>query len=363
MRHDEAMETGTATGVFDPFTRGPFPAGVRTIEIPDEARHRLFPCEIWYPAAEQYDGQDRSAATQDCFRVALCASPRRQTAVRDADGRPGSYPLAVFSHGTARWNRRMATYLCTHLCTHGYIVAALDHSEIVAPELARAQNETVEQRRMRVEGWIASRVPDIRVLLDHLLTQGVGDPAITVEPAQVGIIGYSFGGWTALEASQLDLRIRAVVALAPAGISRPKPGMIPVQATFQRTGGVSTLYLAAGDDTMISLEGIKELYARTPGTKRMAILRRADHTHFLDGAEEEHEAVRSMPFSGELAWIPQQMRRFDELCPAEEAHSVVRALTLAHLDMALKGNERAREFLDGDLAAELERHGVDAVLG
>jgi predicted dienelactone hydrolase len=55
------------------------------------------------------------------------------------------------------------------LSSHGYVVAALDHSEIVAPEQTRREGEAGAQTAARVQAWIANRVPDIRYLLDHLL--------------------------------------------------------------------------------------------------------------------------------------------------------------------------------------------------
>ena len=51
------------------------------------------------------------------------------------------------------------------------IVAGLDHSELVAPELGRRDFETSEQWAAGAEAVIASRVPDIRFLLDYLLTE------------------------------------------------------------------------------------------------------------------------------------------------------------------------------------------------
>jgi len=50
---------------YDPFVRGRFPVGVRTIEALDTARGRLFPVEIWYPAAAQHVGEDIESGTQD----------------------------------------------------------------------------------------------------------------------------------------------------------------------------------------------------------------------------------------------------------------------------------------------------------
>ncbi len=78
---------------YDPFLRGPYPAGVRTFQANDTARNRLFPCELWYPAAEQHAGQDLALETQDVFTVPLGGKQRRQMALREAQVRPGAYPL------------------------------------------------------------------------------------------------------------------------------------------------------------------------------------------------------------------------------------------------------------------------------
>ena len=313
---------------YDPFVRGRFPVGVRTIQTRDTVRNRLFPCEIWYPATAQHAGQDIAPGTQDFFTVPSRATPRSQMAVRNAAAQPGTCPLIIFSHGSAYWRRRMATFLCTHLSSHGYVVAALDHSEVVATELARRDGETAGQKAARVDAWIANRVPDIRFLLDHLLG---GEPWVSeasLDPTQIGIVGYSFGGWTALAATAVERRIRAVVALAPGGSSQPKPGILPATLTFTWGRDVPTLYLAAENDTMTPLAGMYELFERTPATKQMVILRRADHVHLLDDVEQQHEALRTMTWTGELAWIPKEMRPIAELCSGEQAHIFVCGLTL-----------------------------------
>jgi predicted dienelactone hydrolase len=78
------------------------------------------------------------------------------------------YPLIIFSHSSGG-HRRSATFLCVHLASHGYVVAALDHSEVVATELARRDGESGAERAARIDAVIANRVPDVRFLLDHLL--------------------------------------------------------------------------------------------------------------------------------------------------------------------------------------------------
>ncbi|HMA34674.1 MAG TPA: hypothetical protein VKY74_09350 [Chloroflexia bacterium] len=346
---------------YDPFARGRFPVGVRTIQARDTARDHLFPCEIWYPAADQYAGQDGAPSTQDVFTAPPRDTPRRQMAVRDAAAHPGTSPLILYSHSSGS-DRRAATFLATHLSSHGYVVAALNHSELVAGDLAPPEGETAAQKAARADAWIANRVPDIRFLLDQLLHGAAGSAEMDLDPTRIGIVGHSFGGWTALAATAIDRRIRAVVAHAPAGSSQPKPGILPVQLTFAWGRDVPTLYLVAEQDTLTPLAGMYELYARTPATKQMVILRRADHSHFMDNVEEAHEGMRTTPFTGELAWIPQEMRPMAELCSGEQAHVFVRGLTLAHLDAILRQQGAAQQFLAGDLVAELAGRGVDVLV-
>lgn len=349
---------------YDPFIRGRFSVGVRTIHALDAARDRLFPCEIWYPAAAQHTGQDLEPKTQDRFTVPPMNSVRSQLAVRGAVARAGTYPLVIFSHSSGV-GRRGATFLCTHLSSHGYIVAAPDHSEVLAAELARKIDETPQQKSARWEALIASRVPDVLFLLNHLLGSAslfdgeVGKLEATIDPTRIGIIGHSFGGWTALAATEVEQRIRAVVALAPGGSSQPRPGILPVRLTFNWGRDVPTLYLVAENDVSLPLAGMYELFARTPASKQMFILSRADHMHFMDNVEEMHEAVRTTPWTGELAWLPKEMLPIAELCSGEQAHLFVRGLTASHLDAVLKRDENALQFLQGNVEAELASRGVE----
>lgn len=326
------------TNQYDPFARGRFPVGVHTFHALDTARNRLFPCEVWYPAAVQHTGQDMAAATQDSFTALPGDTPRSQMAVRNAAALPGRYPLILFSHSSGG-QRHQATFLCTHLSSHGYIVAALDHSEVIAPELRRREGETSEQKLARVDAWIANRVPDIRFLLDQMLSSTAWKAEVTIDPARIGIVGHSFGGWTALATPEVEGRIRAVVALAPGGSSQPPPNMIPAKLTFLWGRDVPTLYLVAENDTALPLAGMYELFERTQATKQLVILRRADHEHFGDEIEQQAE-----------------------FCSREQAHLFVRSLTLCHLDAHVRQEAAAQRFWGGDVAAELAVRGVDAIV-
>jgi predicted dienelactone hydrolase len=238
----------------------------------------------------------------------------------------------------------------------------MDHSEAVALELARREGETTEQKAARVEAVIANRMPDVRFLLDYLLSRAAWKSETHLDPARIGIVGHSFGGWTALAGPEVERRIRAVVALAPGGSSQPKPGILPVKLTFNWGRDVPTLYLVAENDIFLPLAGMYELFERTPGTRQMVILRRADHAHFMDDVEQEHETARKMPWDGELAWIAKEMRPIAELCSGEQAHVSVRGLTLCHMDAHLRQQEEAQRFLGSDVKAALAERGVDVIV-
>jgi hypothetical protein len=76
---------------YDPFVRGAFSVGVRTVELRDPARTRTFPCEIWYPALPPRQKEDRRHATDD---------PISLNEMRDAEACAGVYPLIGFSHSS-----------------------------------------------------------------------------------------------------------------------------------------------------------------------------------------------------------------------------------------------------------------------
>lgn len=294
---------------YDPFIPGPFAVRTDNFEARDQARGRLFPCDVWRP------------------------------------DQAGEWPLIVFSHQSFG-SRRAATFLTNHLASHGYVVGALDHSEVVVPEVAGNLDEIV-----------ASRFPDIQFLIDRVLQAGLGDTA--ADAKRIGIVGHSFGGWTALAAPESDERIAAVVALAPGGSSNPKPGIIPATLSFRWKRPPDTLYLVAEDDVFLPIAGMYELYERNPGAKQMVILRRADHLHFLDNVEERHEQTRAMTFPPDAAWIPREMRPIGELCSGEEARRFIRGLTLAHLDATLKDKPEARRLLRDELAGTLAANEID----
>ena len=245
------------------------------------------------------------------------------TVVRD-EARGLSFPIdvwrgdgehvVVYSHFSGG-HRRAATFLTTHLAEHGYTVAAIDHWEVVS--------SSPEDRDERIRAWIDNRVPDIRFLLD------------TIGAEHAGIVGHSFGGWTALAAADADARIDAVVALAPAGSANPRPGIIPARLDVAASRAVPTLVIAGDEDRTTPLDGIRELVGRLPWPTRLEVLAGADHLHYVDDIATEHEAFRAVPAEGDLSWIA-EMRPIGELLDPVEAQELVARLTLEHFDAVLR---------------------------
>ena len=310
---------------YDPIGAGPLEVGTIQTEAIDRKRGRRFPVEVWHPIPAE--------------------TPQA-----------GRHPLVLFSH-LSGGNRRSSSFLCTHLASHGYAVAAMDHSEVVAPELQGGRpEETPAERAERIQAIIASRVPDLRFLLDFLLTGGID---MRLDANRVGLVGHSAGGWTVLATTEVDARVGSVVGITPGGSSNPKPGILPVRLQFRRQHPVPTLILAAEDDVLTPLDGIQEIFEKTPQPKAMFVLRRADHEHFVDDVEGAHEGLRGMTLTGDSAWIPGAMRPLSELASAEEAHRFVRALTLAHFDASLRGESAAERFLE-NAEAQLAAVKVDS---
>jgi dienelactone hydrolase len=208
---------------------------------------------------------------------------------RDAPAEPGEHPLVIFSHFSGG-GRCTATYLTRHLASHGYAVAAMDHSEVVAPELGPSPGESAAGRARRIDAVIASRVPDVRMLVSALTgprpVAGLG-----LDPGLIAVTGHSFGGWTALAVPESEPRVRAVVALAPGGSSHPVPGVLPLTLAFGWERVVPLLILAGDRDVPVPLDGVQEIFRRAPEPKQMFVLRRADHQHFADDVEGSHEAL------------------------------------------------------------------------
>ena len=344
---------------YDPFPRGDFPVGVRHLDLDDDGRH--LPLAVWFPATDDYQGQDLAADTQDVisFDPPNPWRPRRQAAVRDATPRDDVFPLVIYSHG-ATDSRFSAGFLATHLASHGYVVAAADHpgdNKIVEP------GDQYDLAPLR-----ETRPRDIRFVTDRLLG-GAARDGIRFDADRIGLTGVSFGGWTTLMMLQEDDRFSAAVPLTPGlGDSPLSPGMADNRAVLDLDAWprpVPTLLVAGDRDALVLIDAMRALFRDLPEPKGMVEIHDIGHFQFVEHCEERHDAFVEQ-LSEQGAYIPgidvevmlRTVGRHEDMLATDKAHAVLQALLLGHMDAHLKGNGDAASYLASGLEDRIADRGV-----
>jgi dienelactone hydrolase len=346
--------------MYDPFVRGAAPVGVRTIDLRDAAGE-VFTTEIWYPATARYQSLDLDAATCDAFTPALGLPAARQHAVRDAAPAQGSRQLVMYFHG-AYGHRRETAHVCTHLASHGYVVAALDFpGDNVRDTVPKQDGTPPAITETPVDESARNRPRQVVAALDALL-RTASKLGFEIRTDRVGCFGNSMGGNTSLAVNSLDRRFAASFAMCPFYGTR---GLVSVAARLQDIlrvddwgRPVPVLILTGELDPFVALPDMRELHAKLRAPKRIAVLKRAGHLHFVDNAEALHEGLRTWYSSGtfpdpelDTIALATAMRPFAELCSELDGATAARGLCLAHMDAELKHDAGARAFLADDLAA------------
>jgi dienelactone hydrolase len=358
---------------YDPFQRGPYPVGVTTVEWLDKARDRPLTVELWYPGTDAHKGQDLAPETRDKFAMGGISgaegSLAHQAAVRDAARREGDWPIVLLVHGYAG-DRRESTFIATHLASHGYRVASADHLGSTHHDIEHIISAAKAEGRHFVRAeimptLIAQRKADIPFLLDCAIRE------FGSRSNRAGLTGASFGGWTSVMGPSLDSRIRVIAPMCPSGGETPiyPRGMNLVREAlnFRWPTDVAALFMVADRDSWLPLYGQIELFGRVPGSKRMIVLKRADHNHFVDDIAYGHEWLRQFTLAHALTeaggtdWgaIARGIAPYADLCPEETAHMCWRGLCTAHMDAYLKALPAARSLMEGDVVGLLAERGID----
>lgn len=280
---DFAQRGPHAVGVLQTFFDAPDPSASPS-EGPNRSKEtRRLPAEIWYPAAP---GQAVTHNAQHPLGLPHLATPGLKPA---QDLRP----LIAFSHGNSGL-RQQSTFLTTHLASWGFVVVAPDHVGNTFSETLALEND--EERKAAHLIARATRPTDLIAPIRGLLDDG--DHATDLpplDPQRLGALGHSFGGWTAIKASALEPRIRALCCLAPAsepfvGRKAFDAGELPLREDLE------AYILAAGDDVLVDLEtSIEPLYERLGPHAKLQVLGGLDHFHFCDGIEMLHRMHLNNP--------------------------------------------------------------------
>lgn len=184
--------------------RGPHVVGVTTETYIDGVRDRALMVEVWYPTNEPLQAFVPDLYQGVPWRGVAEPVTFGGLAQRDAFAKEGPFPVVLYAHG-APGSRLQSTRLCEHLASHGYVVAAIDFALMTYGDM-------VEQAYV---SGLTDRPHDVSFVLDSLQEgERFGGVADTSNAA---IIGYSFGGYTALAAcgAGLDFETLAEACALP----------------------------------------------------------------------------------------------------------------------------------------------------
>ena len=186
----------------------------------DPARdHRAVTVDLWHPAPPEARQAPRSAYT---FLPGVAYDSVLAAADVEA-ATDGPFPLVVYSHGSGGM-RFVAAHLAELLASHGFVVAAPDHAGNTVFDVVFGTEAPRERNEVERPADVAFV---ITAVLDGALAPGV------VDPERVGVVGHSFGGFTALASVAghrdvpADPRVRAVAAHAPWTWLAREPGVTP----------------------------------------------------------------------------------------------------------------------------------------
>lgn len=195
---------------------GKWSVGVQTIEVinPNQLSSadftsradRPLTLEVWYPTISNQKSQTTSYTnvTRSGKTFELEGSAYRDS--KSVDNM--SFPLIVLSHGYTGY-RTIMYYLGEHLASHGYVVAAIDHTDSTNAEIDFAKNAGA--------GFISTllnRARDQQFVLDYFAKES-SSLARTVNTDNAAVIGYSMGGYGAINTvgGCYDFNTRSLQAL------------------------------------------------------------------------------------------------------------------------------------------------------
>ena len=356
--------------------RGAFGIGVRTVDLvhPDQPDivhieagkpipryDRKLTVEIWYPAeipAGAKGGDYTGVFLRDGeTQVTLHGQALRDAAPKTPDA--AGYPLVIISHGYPG-NRFLLSPLAENLATKGYVVASIDHPD------------STYNDQVKFGSTLVNRPLDQKFVLDEMARlSGESGRFLSglVDASHTAVIGYSMGGygavitagggitqrstegdWGALGGALaihiagsdtherlIDPRIKAVVAIAPWGMTRgfwDEAGLAGVRKpVFFVAGSVDDV---AGYET-----GVKKIFEQSVNADR----------YLLTFENANHNAAAPMPAPAE-SWAMSAKLGFppfdhyaDPVWDTVRMNNILQHFVTAFLGKELKGDPAMAAYL------------------
>lgn len=325
--------------------RGSHYVGVQTLNLTDTGRSRSLKVEVWYPT----DEPDEPTAYDAMLGPTPAKLPGR--AMRDAAPTIEKFPLIVVSHGQPGTRYQLA-YLGEHLASYGFVVANLEHTNSTYQDATDADYVTS----------LVYRPEDILFAVDEL-------PKViaNTDNTNVGLVGYSYGGYSAVNAAGVPLDGEAFAAFCRETNDEAPCFTLPTFGDLEAARGASIktdprikaifvmapygepwlgakslaklkvpLFVAGGTkDTAAVYERDVLKYFRRAGSTKKYLLTFAGANHNIYA--ECPEAVRGVENCFDPAWDQTQ------------AHALLEHVATAFFETFLQGDQAARAYLEPDL--------------
>lgn len=321
-----------------------------------EIADRTLPVRIWYPV-------DNAAAGTPVHYDHVMKFPGKPPlslvsqgiAIADAVPLKGKkFPLVLMSHGYGGWSTQFSN-LAEQIASHGYVVASIDHEDMPV--------EGVSSFLLSFGNVLVDRTLDQRQILARILADARGrkSPWLDlVDPQNIGLIGYSMGGYGALatagalysfdgdpmakipEAAKSQLReatnqpapIKALVTVSPWG---GQPDSRAWNAGALSKVKVPVLMLVGNQDDVVNFkDGVSWLFKSLTGTER----------HMLVYREARHNIIgNEFRLNPDTQWNAYEFLT-EPVWRSERLNAINQHFVTAFLDLTLKGDASKRAYLD-----------------
>jgi dienelactone hydrolase len=213
---------------------GPRPVGIVNRWLTDPTRRNRFGVStngsfmatIWYPVVpmvgalpvsfeDNLNLRDPAWVDSAFDRLPYFVSHAWPEASCDTDG--GPHPVVLFSHGLGAY-RYQAAERAEDFASHGYVVVGVDHFDAFRPVFDDGRVVSSPESGTTSRG-IEDRVRDLSLVLDKFEQWNLADPlfASALDLDRVAVMGFSWGGGTAVELCGLDARCSLAIAYDPSG--------------------------------------------------------------------------------------------------------------------------------------------------
>jgi predicted dienelactone hydrolase len=330
--------------------RGSHNVGVKTLQLTDSSRSRTFTVEVWYPSTES----DAPIIYESIIGETTVKISGR--AKRDAAPLAEKFPLIIASHGQPGIRFQYA-YLNEQLASRGFVVASIEHTGSTYRDLTQQDYVTS----------LVYRPQDILFALNEL-------PKIilSADGNNVGLLGYSYGGYSVINAAGAGLDGEAFTEYCRAAADKGPCFALPFFGELEQARGINAVqaegrikavfvmapygqpwfgekslanlkvpfFVAVGEEDDVAVyerDGLE--YFRRAGSenKYLLTLEKAQHNPFVECPEELRNNWTDFERCSEPVWNH------------EHSHDIIKHFASAFFGQYLQGDTGAGGFLASDL--------------